>query len=587
MHPDCRFRQAVLAAALLFVTLSPALADDRPATELLPDSTVLYAEMPRPAKLLGTILDHPLRSKIEALDAYEEAVGTDEFAEFQTVLGVIEAQIGMSWREAVEAVTENGITVAVDAESEGLAIIVDARDEESLRRVLETLMEIARSDARSKGNEDPYREKDYRGLTVYETKNGGFAVIGRKLVICNKKELGKYILDSHLDGGVETLAASARFQEARPGPDAEPTAWGYVDIGFLRDAGAAQDLFKGRADNPVGELLLGGLLEALQDTPFATASLDIAEEGVTLAFSMPHDPAGVSEAREYWFGPEATGTANPLPEDAANLFALTTYRDLSQFWLRAGDLFDENILDGFAEADSNLTTLFSGRDFGEEILGAFSPQVQFIARRQEFGETGPRPAIRLPAFALVFEMRDPETTQGEMRRIFQSLIGFLNVVGAMNGQPQLELGMQQDNDVELVTASYLPEAGEEDADDARINFNFAPSVGFAGKRFIVSSTSGLARQLSGSGDEDDRAAAATQANTAARLDVGELRTVLGENRSHLIAQNMLENGHTREEAEAEIGALEAIAGYFDDLSLQLVTAGERIELVLGLRLNVE
>ncbi|MFG0335897.1 MAG: hypothetical protein ACF8TS_21270 [Maioricimonas sp. JB049] len=586
MHSVCRLRQAALAAALLFVSLSPALADERPAAELLPDSTVLYAEMPRPAKLLGTILDHPLRPKIEALDAYEEAVSTDGFAQFQAVLGVIETQIGMSWREAVEAVTGDGVTVAFDAESEGLAIILEARDEDALRRIIETLMELARSDARAKGNDDPYRENEYRGVTVYQTKNGGFAVIGRTLILCNRKELGRYILDSHLDGGTSTLAASARFQQARPDAGDESTAWGYVDIGFLRDAEAAQDLFKGRADNPVGELLLGGLLEALQDTPFVTASLDVAEDGVTLAFRMPHDPAGISQAREYWFGPEATGTASPLPGDAANLFALTTYRDLSQFWLRAGDLFDENILDGFAEADSNLTTLFSGRDFGEEILGAFSPQVQFVARRQEFGETGPRPAIRLPAFALVFEMRDPETTQGEMRRIFQSLIGFLNVVGAMNGQPQLELGLQQDHDVELVTARYLPEAGEEDIDDARINFNFAPSVGFAGKRFIVSSTTGLARQLAGA-VPDDRNAGVVPANTAARLDAGELRTILGENRTHLIAQNMLENGHTRDEAEAEIGALEAIVGYFDELSLLLSTAGGRIELLLGLRLNIE
>jgi len=580
-----RLRLPLLALLLGLLASRPASADDRRAVDLLPATTVIYAEMPQPADLVETILEHPLRARVEDLDAYREAVSNEKFAQFQFVIRIIESQIGMSWREAIETVTANGITVAVDAKSEGLAIILDARDEESLRKIIDVLMELTRNDARSKGKDDPYREKEYRDLTVYETDGGGFVLLGRKMVICNNKELGRSIVDSHLDGGTDTLAEDDRFLEARPQRDEPPTAWAYVNIGLLRDAGAAEDLFRGRADNPVGELLLGGLLEALQDTPFATASLDVDRAGLELSLSMPHAPTDVSEAREYWFGPETTGTARPLPADSETLFALTTYRDLSQFWLRAGDLFDENILDGFAEADSNLTTLFSGRDFGEEILGAFTPQVQFIARRQEFGESGPRPAIRLPAFALVFEMRDAATTRGEMRRIFQSLIGFFNVVGAMDGQPQLELGQQQQDGVELVTARYLPEVGEEDADDAPINFNFAPSIGFAGNRFIVASTTNLAEMLAAPQSQAD--GQIDGVNTQARLDVGELREIIGENRSHLIAQNMLEKGHTRDEAEAEIGALELIASYFDDLSLTLATGGDRIDLILGLQLDVE
>ena len=47
--------------------------------------------------------------------------------------------------------------------------------------------------------------------------------------------------------------------------------------------------------------------------------------------------------------------------------------------------------------------------------------------------------------------------QPELRRTFQSLIGFLNIVGAMNGQPQLDLDMEKSEAAQFVTASYLPD----------------------------------------------------------------------------------------------------------------------------------
>ena len=77
----------------------------------------------------------------------------------------------------------------------------------------------------------------------------------------------------------------------------------------------------------------------------------------------------------------------------------------------------------------------------------------------------------------------------------KSLIGFLNVVGAMNGQPQLELDIEKLTDAELVTSTFIPEPDEERSLQARINFNFSPSVGFAGDRFVISSTRALAREL--------------------------------------------------------------------------------------------
>jgi hypothetical protein len=495
----------------------------------------------------------------------------------------------MPWQEALAALTENGIAIGFDAATEGVAAVIQSRDEETLQKLVDEFVRLAREDAKNKGRNDPLQEHDYRGHQVYEVKDGGFAAIGSTLVLVNKKDLGTRLVDQLMDGGKSTLggnerfalAGNERFAEARKSMPADAAMWGWIDIQTAREAEAAKGKpFTKQTDNPVAELLIGGLLDTLQHTPWLTGSLSLKTEGIGLSLAMPHDPEWVTESREYFYGPDGTGAAPPVPDLDGLVFSVSSYRNLSELWLRAGDLFEQNVADKLAEADSNLSLYFGGKDFGEQVLGSFEPGVQFLAGRQEFAEGQPQPEIRLPAFALVLQMKDPETLRRELKRTFQSAIGFLNVIGAMNGQPQLELDMATEGGVELAISRYIPGADDGDGKPARINFNFSPSVAFAGNRFILSSTEGFARQLGAAPTGSDNA----PANTAMAIEFPALGTVLEDNKSQLITQNMLEEGHTREEAERQIGILLEIVGVFRDASARLSTTGGRVSLDLQLRL---
>ena len=134
----------------------------------------------------------------------------------------------------------------------------------------------------------------------------------------------------------------------------------------------------------------------------------------------------------------------------------------------------------------------------------------------------------------------------------------------MNGQPQLELDIERDNTLELVSSSYLPEKDEAKSQQARIQFNFSPSVGFQGKRFVLASTRTMARELAKAAD-----APASEVNTLVELNASVLREVLNDNLSHLVSQNMLKEGATREEAELKLGDLLKFLSFFRDARLQL------------------
>ncbi|MGD9854086.1 MAG: hypothetical protein AB7U20_03965 [Planctomycetaceae bacterium] len=575
-------RRSSLTALLLagIVMASPTLAVEH-AAEFLPPSTVLYAEISDPPGVMDLVTAHPVAARLRTSAAYRQAVEEPKSRKFLTAVKYVESQLGMSWREAFETATQGGVVLAFDARTEAAALLMQAADERKLARITATFVRLAREDAERKGEDTPFEERDYRGVTVYRTKQGGFAAYQHWFVVVNNSDLGRDILDALLDSRERSLADVSSFQEARRTVEPGHAAWVYANIGAVREAGAAPRLFSGRADDPIGELLLGGVLDVLRQTPCVTAALRGDDHQLGFTLSMPLDRSWMTEEREHYFGAEGNGRAPQMYDLPNKLFTLAVHRNVSAMWLRSGDLFDEQVNDKLAEADGKLSTLFAGKDFGEDILGSIAPQLQIVAVRQEFPPDRPVPAIKLPAAALLAELKDPDVTARELRRIFQSLIGFLNVVGAMNGQPQLELDQEPlaDGEGELISATFVGEAAAAPEQGAKIQFNFSPSVAFSGNRMIIASTAALARDLAAL-NAVESPVGGDIVNLQVGLSADVLRMVLGDNLTHLISQNMLEKGHTRDEATAELETLLNILSLVGDVAMTLSTSGRSLDVTI-------
>jgi hypothetical protein len=288
-------------------------------------------------------------------------------------------------------------------------------------------------------------------------------------------------------------------------------------------------------------------------------------------FTVPTEVEWFGEARQHYVGPKASGRALPPIELEGSIAALSTYRNISEMWLRAGDLFDQRVNDQLAQADNTLTTLFSGKDFGEDILGAMEPEIRMILTPQAGAAEGLAPAVKLPAFAMVAKLKQPEAMRKELKRIFQSFIGFLNVVGAMEGNPQLDLSSENKDSNPIHWAEYVADADRKYENGWPIQFNFSPAVAFSGDYVIISSTVDLARRLAecelNVGPESKQSLG--QANTVLEVDVQAVRDALELNRHALIAQNMLEKGHSRLEASKEIETLMSILELIDRARVDL------------------
>lgn len=577
------------AFSLSFVSAgTPARAEppvnaDCSASELLPKTVVIYAATSGLGPAIDTIFNHPLRRRIESLPAYEEVVKSGSLSQLNLGVAAFEASMGKPWQKSIDALTEGGVSIAIDPGTDGIALLIKCKEAGMLQRLQGFLLALGQM---KEGKLSPIEQGDYRGFTAYRfSKELKLAIIGPWMLITNKSDLGKSIIDQYLDRKDESLKSSEWFSHAvkeQESRDVTPLVSAYIDVATIRSAGVAKELFNDKTDNPVAEVLFGGVLANLVKTPVATATFILNADGANMQLSSPHDVKWQSP-REYFFGEDQQVAAPPLLDIPNRLFAISAHRDLSQMWLRSGDILTEQANEGIAKADTQLTTFFSGRDFGEDILGALESDIQIVGTSQDFTGILPQPATKLPAFAIQFRMKTPDETIPEFRRIFQSFIGFLNVVGAMDGQPQFDLGMETIGDAKLYTATYIAMRDNRESMSAPINFNFSPTIAFAGDRLILSSTIPLARELAGTNLVGSNEVASR--NTAGILDAKILKQVLGDNRSQLVANNMLEKGHTKQAAEAEIGLLLEIVNLFKEIETDLDVTDQSMS--LNLRISVD
>ncbi|MCH8921655.1 MAG: hypothetical protein IIA67_00750 [Planctomycetes bacterium] len=576
-------------ALLFLLAASPSSAADKAkaektAAQLLPSSTIVYAEITQPKKLLTTLLEHPLRKRVESLEPVKQALDGPLYVIVTAVVGHLEEQIGLPWRGAVEALSAGGIHFAIDGRTNGGVLLVKARDAETLAKIRDALFELVRRDAKSKKKPNPIEDKTYRGIPVYKMNDLLLATAGRWLMVTNNAKLGRGVLDRYLGDESKPLADNSRFQAARKTIAGDPTLWTYLNVAALRDAGVAAELFSGKTDNPAVELLIGGILDTLGETPLATGALYLDDKQARLVLATPHQRGWTSKGRSYYLGPQGDAAAPPLLRPKQMLLSLSTYRDLGGMWNAAPDILNEKANADLSKTNSDLSNLFAGKDFGEDVLGAMRPEIQFVLTRQDYTKSDlPTPAIKLPAGAIVFRLKDPAKSSRRMKVAYQSIIGFLNIAGAQNDQPQFDLDSETHEGGKIVSATYLIDDEEKAAKDGKINYNFSPSIGLLDGWLVIASTKQLAREMLTLIKKPQASAKQQTANTRMQLSARALQEVLADNKKQLVAQNMLEKGHTRQQAEAEIGMLLGILGWAKDASLKFSTDKQSMRLEVGLR----
>ena len=530
----------------------------------LPETTVLFGKIAP----VEQWLEHPLRTRWVETESFKRLWRSPQALQVRSGITIAEIALGLKLDQLAKDLSDRGAYVAIDSQTQAVALMLHTRSEQWLDDYIDKAFDYLRKDAKSKGNPDPIMSTEYRGVQAYKIQNGIFVKLGSWVLVTNQGDFAKAVVDHKLDNR-KGLSQAPWYQEASNKLQATGSmAELWIDLARIREQMKNNDLFRGQANDFGAELFLGGVLSVLATAQVRHASMTMDEQGIALEVQSPSDPAWYGQARQHYVGPDAKGRAPNWPKVPGSLATLSTYRDLAQMWLRAGDLFNQDVNDQLAQADNTLTTIFAGKDFGSDILTAIEPELQIFAAERSFDQAALKPTIQLPSFGMIARLKEPAKLQRELKRTFQSFIGFLNVAGAQEGQPQLEQDTIQQNGVSIYTSQFIVEEDRKYPDGLPIQFNFQPTLAFFDDRVVLCSSVDCAKSILGQNPVDTGSQTA-QVQTRLEADGASIQKALQINSNPIIAQNMVEKGTTRIEAKREFDTLMLILGLVKRMDMSL------------------
>jgi hypothetical protein len=266
------------------------------------------------------------------------------------------------------------------------------------------------------------------------------------------------------------------------------------------------------------------------------------------------------------------------------------WRDLAAVWEARTDLFGPEEVQNLAKLDTFAGQFFGGRDFGTGVLGALGTDWRLVAALQDYSAMTPAPDLKLPAFALLIDLKpDDDDFAQRLKVAFQSFIGLANLGAAQTKAPPLELGSETFDDLTISTARFMPakiapQPGDpKEREPIHYRHNFSPSFVQVGNRFVISSSASLARDLIKSLKSSE--GPAQDATLAAEADGVTLAKLVELNRTRLVMQNMLQKGHDKERAESEVQLLAALMRYLGHARLSIQDGSETMRIGLDFALG--
>lgn len=568
---------ASVALMLGAISVAPLQAAEVPeAARLLPSTSLFYAEVNQPPAVVDVVLEHPVTKKLWAMDVVQAALDSNPgWNRFQRGLEALENRVGAEWPEIVEAISGGGMSFAIEPSTQGAVLLVRAKDEAMLKKTHDALLELVRFAQQLQGRGPEIKESEYRSIPVWKAGEARWAIAGPWLIVTNKDGLGELVLDQHLDGDRRTLADDEVFQQAASGRLTQPGAWSYVRLDVFRALGIMGAITKRQTDNPAAELIAGGVLEALKTADYATASLAVAKEHIKLDVTIPHRGLPESPRTGFYFAPQGEPSAAPLLEPEGTILSASVYRDVEKFWISASELFGDNVMAKFSEAESTLSLFFSGRDFATEVLPDFEPRMRVVVAQCPAVEGQPQPAIRLPGGAVVIDLKEGHQLKSTLTRAFQSFVGIANLQAIQQGNPQLDMATTRGGDTTTVSATFAEEYLENNPGAVPVQYNFRPTIIVGPRHVVFSSDKHLAETLMSMAS---KAPSDNTVNAEMKVEPANLAVALDNNRESLIAENMLEKGHSREQAATEVGLAIELLQMLEQVSARLNNESDKLQL---------
>ena len=582
-------RETLLIVPILILSMLPqptALAADAlpAAHDCVPATAVIVLNVSKPKAALDMILRPKLIEAIESSPLYKAQADNKGFRQFRSVVRLLERRLETNWQAIVRRLVGGGVTWAVGPRKAHL-LIVDALDTKVLKEAHDLLLFMIESEAEKKGQPARLPSTEYAGATMWSLgPNEAHAIIGKRLMIANSPETLKTALDLRAKTGGKSIASLPVYQQALKAAPADAASTLYANTAILKQLPAIAKALASQK-NPLIALLAAPITEALNNSTWLTMSLGIKNDTLTID-AISDGTLASTGAAQFALPAKASDGAMPNLTVPRRIAAMSLHRDLRGFYAAKDKLFPERT-GGLIFFENMMGIFFTGRDLTQEVLAEMGPKIRLVVAEQKYDPAVGKPTVQIPAFALVLPLKNPKRFSPVLEEGWQKAIGLVNFTRGQNAEPGLLIDRPVYRKTKYTVTAFSPPS-EDDPKDAHFRFNFSPTLAMPGNHVIFSSSESLAKDIM-----DTLAKEAAQppkpltgTHSMLELNGAQLASILKANRKNLVRQNIVEKGHTQEQAETEVDMLTTAINTVSSVVLNVGTDKGRSKISLKVHLNL-
>jgi hypothetical protein len=568
-------RALFLSLTFVLAPLLPAEKKVDPLLGAVPSGAIAYAETSGLGSLISSIKTSAMYETLIKSEQFKEMQTTKEYEDFQNGLKLAEFMLRTDLWEAGDKLFGGRVAIALYPGQDGK----DAEFVFLLRPEDPSVWNKQRiwTDPLLWFTADRVEKKRFSwGLKAYkiEGDNGPpvfFALHDEWMAVSSRFPLLEKTISLQVTSPKERilrklektkpLSKDAAFESMAKKVGDDHLARIFVDVKTISKATDGRLGLPKKMDNPFGSLLAGGMMELAAHSTQGMFTIDTDEDGFALEVGFDGDPAKLDEQFQVFFSnPPKSGT-QALPEVPGLIGGFTFYRDLATWYRSRDELLIDEVLPEFDKFETGIGNLLPGKDMGEDVLPLLGNNMTFVSALQDYDRLGGEPGVKLPAFALIVDLKEADEASDIFQLFFQTFMSVLNFeAGNQARQPWL-MDLKMHKDVKITTARYLENP---QGDDLPIVFNFLPASARVGKKYIISSSLQLCEQLI---DVYANPASAKllpeNLNFEVRFD--PLAKILAANSEHFEAQRVSE-GRTVKQAKADVALFLSLLKGLDSFS---------------------
>jgi hypothetical protein len=578
-----------LVSGLIGLTLCAAAAAQTPVADapgsplsLLPDRADLLVEAPQPRRLVETLSGLDVLKQLQQLAPVREAFDSTKVRRFRQLVAYFEKELGAPWPQLLDRLAGRGAVLGVQfgPKPAPSLLVIQGRDEKLMGQFFRLGLSVVEQELARQEVKDKPVKGTYEGFeTVRIGAEFHAAVAGDALFLSNSEQALHAGLDRRLGRGEKSMADVPAVRDAAKLLPSEPLVSLWLNMETVRKAPEAKALYQSLPrDDPGQTVLFGHYLDLLGRAPFACAGLYRDKDGFTATVRVPRGRDGMGLDQLLHLPPLGKPGSRPLLEPKNVLYSESNYLDISRIWTERDRLFNERQAQAMERFDKQGVPFLSGAKVSK-LLPQMGPYYRFVAAHQSNAGYKTTPKISIPAFALVWELREPEPFGKTMDTLLR---GVALLAGA---KANLKLAEEKYKDCKLVGYRF-PEDKPLKDDVSDLRFNFSPCFTRVGDQFVASSTTELCRELVDLLQKEDTTPARGDASpTRSRLYASGAAAYLTTIEDLLVTQVTLDEAVTPKEAREQVRMFFDLIRQLGALSLESRFQDKTAEYNIRLRLE--